>query len=158
MTALIKIIYHDSTEKDMIPQKKLKSIIKHSQVTSTSKMHYQPQKGCFVFQIYENKESLLVKTKKKEKLPVLWQLFRTKNHHSANPLLQRSLTHWNWWLEQQWAHQDFLTSHTLSWKMKKFVLQKIASGTNTKKTYFRIITTKIKNLVLPWTVSIPTRY
>ena len=38
-------------------------------------MHYQPQKGSSVFQIYENKESLLVKTKKKEKLPVLWQLF-----------------------------------------------------------------------------------
>ena len=57
---------HDSTEK------KLKTIIKHSQVTSISKqMHYQPQKGSTVFQIYENKECLVVKTKKKEKLPVL---------------------------------------------------------------------------------------
>ena len=57
----------------MIPQKKkLKTIIKHPQVTSTSrKMHYQPQNGISVFQIYENKESLVVKTKKKEKLPVL---------------------------------------------------------------------------------------
>ena len=57
----------------MIPQKqKQKTVIKHSQVTSTSKqMHYQPQKGSSVFQIYENKECLVVKTKKKEKLPVL---------------------------------------------------------------------------------------
>ena len=56
----------------MIPQKKLKTIINHSQVTSISEqMHYQPQKGSSVFQIYENKECLVVKTKKKEKLPVL---------------------------------------------------------------------------------------
>ena len=57
----------------MIPhKKKLKTIIKHSQIKSTSKpMHYQPQKGSSVFQIYENKECLVVKTKKKEKLPVL---------------------------------------------------------------------------------------
>ena len=56
----------------MIPQKKLKTIIKHSQITSKSnKMHYQPKKGSSVFQIYENKECLLVKTKKKEKLAVL---------------------------------------------------------------------------------------
>ena len=56
----------------MIPQKKLKTIIEHSQVTSTSKkIHYQPQKSSSVFQIYENKECLLVKTKKKEKLAVL---------------------------------------------------------------------------------------
>ena len=34
-------------------------------------MPYQPQKGSSVFQIYENKESQLVKTKKKQKLPVL---------------------------------------------------------------------------------------
>ena len=55
----------------MIPQKKLKTIIKNSQVTSTSKQrHYQPQKGSSVFQIYENKECLVAKTKKKEKLPV----------------------------------------------------------------------------------------
>ena len=38
-------------------------------------MQYQPQKSSSVFQIYENKESLLVKTKKKETLPVLWQFF-----------------------------------------------------------------------------------
>ena len=65
---------HDSTEK------KLKTIIKQSQVTSTSKkLHYQPQKGSSVSQIYENKECLVVKTKKKEKLPVLWrQLFSDK--------------------------------------------------------------------------------
>ena len=56
----------DSTEK------KLKTIIKHTQVTSTSKKrHYQPQKGSSVFQVYENKECLVVKTKKEEKLPVL---------------------------------------------------------------------------------------
>ena len=56
----------------MIPQKKLKTIIKHSQVTSKNKqMHYQPQKSSSNFQIYENKECLVVKTKKKEKLPVL---------------------------------------------------------------------------------------
>ena len=41
-------------------------------------MHYQPQKSSSVFQIYENRESLLVKTKKKEKLPVLWQIFSDK--------------------------------------------------------------------------------
>ena len=33
----------------MIPQKKLKSIIKHSQVTSTKKMHYQPTKAALTF-------------------------------------------------------------------------------------------------------------
>ena len=55
----------------MIPQKKLKTIIKHSQATSTEEMHYQPQKDSSVLQIYENKECLLVKTKKKEKLAVL---------------------------------------------------------------------------------------
>ena len=89
----------------------------------------------------------------------LWrQLSWDKNRHSTNPLLQRSLTQWNWWLEQQWTHQDFLTSHTLSWKMKKFVPQKIASRTNTKKTYFRNIKTKIKNLVFPWIFSKPTTY
>ena len=55
----------------MIPRKKLKTIINHPQVTSTGKKnHYQPQNGSFVFQIYENKECLVVKTKKKEKLPV----------------------------------------------------------------------------------------
>ena len=57
---------HDSTEK------KLKTIIKHSQVTPKSKkMHYQPKNGSSVFQIYEKKECLVVKTKKKQKLPVL---------------------------------------------------------------------------------------
>ena len=56
----------------MIPQKKLKIIFKQSQVTSKSKqIHNQPQKGSSGFQIYENKECLVVKTKKKEKLPVL---------------------------------------------------------------------------------------
>ena len=52
----------------MIPQKqKQKTVIKHSQVTSTSKqMHYQHQKGSSVFQIHEKKECLVVKTKKKE--------------------------------------------------------------------------------------------
>ena len=68
----------------------------------------------------------------------LWRhLSWDKNRHSTNPLLQRSLTQWNWWLEQQWTHQDFLTSHTLSWKMKNFVPQKIASRTNTKKDIFQ---------------------
>ena len=68
----------------------------------------------------------------------LWrQLSWDKNRHSTNPLLQRSLTQWNWWLEQQWTHQDFLTSHTLTWKMKKFVPQKIASRTNAKKDIFQ---------------------
>ena len=122
----------------MIPQKKLKSKTRHSQVPITSKKrHFQPQKGSAVFQIYENKEYLVVKTKNK-KLPVLWrQLFRTKNHHSANSLLQLSLTQKNWWMVQQWTHQDDLTSHTRSWKMKKFVPQKIASRTNTKKDIFQ---------------------
>ena len=32
---------------------------------------------------------------------------------------------------------NFLTSHTLSWKMKKFVPQKIASRMNTKKDIFQ---------------------
>ena len=46
----------------------MKTNIKHSQVTSTSKkMHYQLQKGSSVFQIYENKECLVVKTKKERK-------------------------------------------------------------------------------------------
>ena len=59
-------------KRDDSTEKKLKTIIKHSQVTSTNKqIHYQPQKGSSVFQIYENKECLVVKTKKKEKLPVL---------------------------------------------------------------------------------------
>ena len=67
------------TKKDMIPQKKLKTIFKQFQVTSKRKqMHNQPQKCSSVFQIYENKESLVVKTKKKEKLPVLWQFFSDK--------------------------------------------------------------------------------
>ena len=39
-------------------------------------------------------------------------------------------------MKQQWTHYDFLTSHTLSWKMKKFVPQKIASRINTKNDIF----------------------
>ena len=39
-------------------------------------------------------------------------------------------------MDQQWTHQDFLTSLKLSSKMKKFVPQKIAS-TNTKKDIFQ---------------------
>ena len=81
---------------------------------------------------FNNQDQKLVETTN------LWrQLFSDKNHHSTNPLLRRSLTQWNWWLEQQWTHQDFLTSHTLSWKMKKFVPQKIASRMNTKKDIFQ---------------------
>ena len=84
----------------------------------------------------------------------LWrQLSWDKNRHSSNPLLQRSLTQWDWWLEQQLTHQDFLTSHTLSWKMKKFVPQKIVSRTNTKKEVFQ--KHKHQNPEIPWTVNIP---
>ena len=40
-------------------------------------------------------------------------------------------------MEQQWTHQDDLSSHTVSWKMKKFVPQKIASRINTKNDIFQ---------------------
>ena len=74
------------------------------------------------------------------KLAICNNLFWTKNHNSANSLPQRSLTHSIWWMDQQWTHQehqDDLTSHTQSWKMKKIVPQEIASRLNTKKNIFR---------------------
>ena len=40
-------------------------------------------------------------------------------------------------MEQNRTHQVFLTSHTLSWKMKKFVPQKMASRMNTKNGIFQ---------------------
>ena len=40
-------------------------------------------------------------------------------------------------MKQQRTHQDDLTRHTLSSKMKKFVPQKIASKMNTKKDIFQ---------------------
>ena len=53
----------------MIPQKKKqKTIIKLCQVTSTSKKCIiNPKKAALVFEIYENKECLVVKSKKKKK-------------------------------------------------------------------------------------------
>ena len=90
------------------------------------------------FKDVKTEEAFINQDQKVVETTNLWgQLSSDKNHHSTNPLLQRSRTQWNWWLEQQWTHQDFLTSHTLSWKMKKFVPQKIASRTNTKKDIFQ---------------------
>ena len=90
------------------------------------------------FKDVKTEEAFINQDQKVVETTNLWrQLSSDKNHHSTNPLLQRSRTQWNWWLEQQWTHQDFLTSHTLSWKMKKFVPQKIASRTNTKKEIFQ---------------------
>ena len=40
-------------------------------------------------------------------------------------------------MKPQGTHQDGLTSHTLSSKMKKFVPQKIASKMNTNKDIFQ---------------------
>ena len=79
-------------------------------------------------EVFSNQDQKVVETNN------LWrQLSSDKIHYSANPLLQRLLTQKNWWLEQQKTHQDFLISHTLSWKIKKKIVpQKIASRTNTK--------------------------
>ena len=65
---------------------------------------------------------------------ILWQIIsdkKTPKRKSTSSAIA------NWWLEQQWTHQDFLTSQTLSWKMIKFVAQKIASRMNTKKDIFQ---------------------
>ena len=111
------------------------------------------------FKDVKTEEAFINQDQKVVETTNLWrQLSSDKNHHSTNPLMQRSQTQWNWWLEQQWTHQDFLTSQTLSWKMKKFVTQKIASRTNTKKRYFRNIKTKIKDLALSRIVSKPTTF
>ena len=96
-------------------------------------MHYQPQKGSSVSHTYENKDCLVVKTKNKEKLPVLWrQLFSDKKSAQrkfasatiANPVELLK--------ETTMTHQDKLTSHPMSWKMKKIVPQKVSSRINTK--------------------------
>ena len=88
------------------------------------------------FKDVKTEEAFINQDQKVVETTNLWrQLSSDKNHHSTNPLLQRSLTQWNWWLEQQGTHQDFLTSHTLSWKMKKTVPQKIASRTNTEDIF-----------------------
>ena len=78
---------------------------------------------------FSNHDQKLVET------TYLWRQLSSdkKNNHSANSLLQWSLTQETWWIEQQWTHQDDLTSHTVSWKKKKFVPQKIASRMNKKR-------------------------
>ena len=135
-----KIASRMNTKKDIFQKHKYQNPkprnpmnIQHTQsALTTQKSSAAHFKDVKTEETFSNQDQKLVETTN------LWrQLFSDKNHHSTNPLLQRSLTQWNWWLEQQWTHQDFLTSHTLSWKMKKFVPQKIASRTNTKKDIFQ---------------------
>ena len=61
-------------------------------------------------------------------------------------------------MKQQRTHQDDLTSHTLSSKMKKNCTTKNRIKDEHKKDIFRNINTKIKNMVLPGTVSTSTTH
>ena len=94
---------------------------------------------------FSNHDQKLVET------TYLWRQLSSdkKNNHSANSLLQWSLTQETWWIEQQWTHQDDLTSHTVSWKKKKICTTKNRIKDEQKKTYFRNKNSKIKNLVHP---------
>ena len=88
---------------------------------------------------FSNHDQKLVET------TYLWrQLSSDKNHHSANPLLQRSLSQQNRWMEQQWTYQDFFTIHTQSWKMKNLYHKKSHQGWTQKKDIFSSTKTKIK--------------
>ena len=107
-------------------------------IVSKPTTYYQPKNCRCIFQRCQNWRNI---QKPRPEASGNYQFVTTTflgqklpQHKSASAT---SLTQWNWWLEQQWTHQDFLTSHTLSWKMKKFVPQKIASRTNTKKDIFQ---------------------
>ena len=67
----------------------------------------EPQKKFAVyFKDVNTEETLSSRDQKLVETTNLWrQLPSDKDHHSASPLLQRSLSQWNWWLEQQWTHQ-----------------------------------------------------
>ena len=67
------------TQKDMIPGKKVKSIIKPSQVPLTSyKGITRPKKAPLSFKFVKTQIMSGSQTKKKEKLPVLWRQFFSK--------------------------------------------------------------------------------
>ena len=140
-------------------KKKWNKKIKHTQVTSTiEKCIINTKKAALSFKFMET-QVMSGSQDQKEKKNCQYsddRFFRTKNHHSANSLQQQSLTQKNWWMEQQWTHQADYTSHTLSWKMKKFVPKKLASRMNTKKD--QNITSKNKNLVLSWAFNISTTH
>ena len=71
----------------MIPQKKLKSIIKHSQVTSTNKMHYQPKKASLSFKFVKTQGMSDSQDQKESKTAST----ETKTFSDKK---QRSLTQW----------------------------------------------------------------
>ena len=79
-----------------------------------------PKNVAVYFKDVNTEETLSSQDQKLVETTNLWrQILSDKDHHSKNPLPQQSLNQQNRWLEQQWTHQDFLTSHTVSCKMKK---------------------------------------
>ena len=78
----------------MTPQKKLKSIFKHSQEPITSKgMQYQPKKAALSFKCVKTQGVSGSQDQKERKTASIeTKTFSDKKHHSANSLLQRSQT------------------------------------------------------------------
>ena len=156
-----KIASRMNTKKDIFQKHKYQNPKPRSPINSqhTQKALTSQKRSAAHFKDVKTEETFSSQDQKLVETTNLWQqLSSDKNHHSTNPLLQRSLTQWNWWLEQHRPHQNFLTSYTLSWKMKKLYHRRSHLEQTQKKTYFRNIKTKIKNLVLPWIVSKPTTY
>ena len=78
----------------MIPEKKVKSIIKHSQVPLTSyKGITKPKKAPLSFKFVKTQIMSGSQDQKERKTAsTVTNFFQTKNHHSANSLLQLLLS------------------------------------------------------------------